>query len=822
MKTVTLNQGAQSMKKRGESSRVVVALAVLFLINYARASGPAITDADWTCMNEGGIAGTNGAINGIAYSKGSLYIAGNFSIAGTVFANKIAKWDGTKWNPLGTGMNGSIGALACDKAGNLFACGAFDSSNGVAMRHVAKWDGGAWRPLGNGLNKEAYAIAIDSSGIVYVGGAFDTAGSIDAKKIARWDGSAWSALGSGVTAGVTAIVCGKNGSLFVTGGFDTAGGIPAKRVAGWDGFAWDSLGGGIDGSVNAATLDKNGNLIVGGSFSKAGGVSVWMLAQWNGVSWSAYGDGISNDRLTYVYALVCDPFGNVYIGGRSAITIDYATPYTFLAVVGVGYGWNPIASGNPYAGPVTALACDDTGKIYVGGSFQEIGVGVYYNGPRTPGITANHITSWDGKGWGVFESKPMQGTANSVVCDEGGNVYLGGNFSSINGVKAHSVACWNGVGWNPLGAGINNVVSAFAVDSGGNLYSGGYFDTAGGIAVRNVAQWNGKTWNALGTGTGGLDPSVLALACDRQGNVFAGGNFQTAGGINASRIARWNGKTWDSLGSGLLLGDSPQAVALSLSFDVHGDLMVGGMFYSAGDVATSGVARWNNGTWASYGSSLLNSAVGTIAVDKSEDIFVANGCRYYNVFGIRGVLRWNGNGWSAVGLDSSVYSLVIDESGTLYAGGAFPYGHHLARWDGDTWSALGSGTDGPVTCLALHDSTLYVGGNFTVAGDKISPNIAKVTIHSQSNLVKSRLRTVIGTAPVIFLVNGYLRIRNVSPRPFRFEIFDLSGKLIVSRSVSDVSGCSETKLPKTAHAACVCRLISSQGISLSRIVMKCD
>src|ERR1044071_3361393 len=52
----------------------------------------------------GGVTG--GAVNAIAISGSNVYVGGTFDAAGDISANYIAKWDGTTWSTLGSGMNG--------------------------------------------------------------------------------------------------------------------------------------------------------------------------------------------------------------------------------------------------------------------------------------------------------------------------------------------------------------------------------------------------------------------------------------------------------------------------------------------------------------------------------------------------------------------------------------------------------------------------------------------------------------------------------------------------------------------------------------------
>ena len=71
--------------------------------------------------------------------------------AGGVAANYIAKWDGSTWSALGSGMMVIVDALAMDGAGNLYAGGFFAFAGGVAANNIAKWNGSTWSALGSGM-----------------------------------------------------------------------------------------------------------------------------------------------------------------------------------------------------------------------------------------------------------------------------------------------------------------------------------------------------------------------------------------------------------------------------------------------------------------------------------------------------------------------------------------------------------------------------------------------------------------------------------------------------------------------------------------------
>ena len=89
----------------------------------------------------------------------------------------------------------------------LYAAGSFLDAGGLAANRIARWDGGAWSPLGAGLNQTVYALTVyaDGSGPRLVaGGSFSNVGGIPSSGIGRWDGTSWSPLGLGANGSVRA------------------------------------------------------------------------------------------------------------------------------------------------------------------------------------------------------------------------------------------------------------------------------------------------------------------------------------------------------------------------------------------------------------------------------------------------------------------------------------------------------------------------------------------------------------------------------------------------------------------------------------------
>jgi hypothetical protein len=190
---------------------------------------------------------------------------------------------------------------------------------------------------------------------------------------------------------------------------------------------------------------------------------------------------------------------------------------------------------------------------------------------------------------GLFPTNSLNGTVDALV-PFGSGLVAAGSFTSalvggVNTSGVNRIASWTGSTWAKLGTGLSGgsspVVSALAV-FGGQLYVGGTFTTAGSVAVSNVARWNGTAWSAVGSG---LPGAVEALGV-WNGSLYAGGAFTTSGSVHFNHIAQWSGTAWVPVGAGF---DS-DVLALASFDDGSGDgpqLYAGGKFVSGGLTGSS-------------------------------------------------------------------------------------------------------------------------------------------------------------------------------------------------------------------------------------------
>lgn len=675
---------------------------------------PTFSDANWSGLLGGGIPGVNGRIFTAAVDgAGNLYIGGQFSVPNLALTN-FARWNGSSWSTLGSGLNGSSAVTALAVSGtNLYAAGIFTTAGGVLANNIAQWNGSAWSALGTGISGSINTL-FASNNTLYAGGLFTTAGGVSAKNIAQWNGTSWSSLGPGIGNNVNALAV-SGSTLYAGGQFTNVGGTTANNIAQWNGTSWSALGSGMAGfgvATHVSTLLVSGStLYAGGDFTTAGGISANYLAKWNGSTWTAVGSGMNGA----VSALALSA-GTLYAGGFFTTAGGSSATYVAQWNGSVWSAMNLGMSGGDQFGPYVSVLLVSGSTIYAVGDFI-----------TADGMTANDVAAWNGADWSALPGagSSINGTVFALAVS-GSSVYVGGDFTSAGGGVAKYIAQWNGSGWSGLGSGMDDDVEALAV-SGTNLYAGGDFTTAGGVSANYIARWNGSAWSPLGSG---MNSDVFTLAVSGA-NLYAGGFFTTAGGMPANFIAQWNGSAWSALGS----GTDSYVDALAVS---GGTLYAGGGFYSAGISPAHYIAQWNGSTWSALGSGV---DIDVYALAVSGNTLYAGG-EFYNAGGISAshIARWDGSSWSALGsgMDSAVFALAATGN-FLYAGGAFTNAggvsaSNIAQWDGSSWSALGSGMNNNVQALALSGTNLYAGGYFTTAGTDAAFYVARAGLDLPQDL----------------------------------------------------------------------------------------
>lgn len=316
-------------------------------------------------------------------------------------------------------------------------------------------------------------------------------------------------------------------------------------------FLSPEYGTGLDSSTYAVVVDGE-NVYVGGSFSHAGGVAAESIAMWDGSKWVPLGSGIKGrvDDLLFL-----------------------------------------------------------NGKLYAVGDFTEAG-----------GVAADCIAVWNGFQWSSLGTGPLfqtqTGTSRGSIvalATDGTNIFIGGGFTSINGVAANYVAKYDGQAWSQVGAGLTTSVNDIEY-GGGMLYAAGQL----------ISRFDGQTWTAIGlnvkvkTESLGTINGMAGYLSYNAGTLYAGGAFSEISGVAANGVAKFDGSTWSPVGTGI--NDT--------SFGVFGllatgnELFVGGGFTMIGGIKSNNVGRFDGTAFVDiFGgvSGNVNGAVSTRAFAKTQD-----------------------------------------------------------------------------------------------------------------------------------------------------------------------------------------------------------
>jgi len=300
------------------------------------------------------------------------------------------------------------------------------------------------------------------------------------------------------------------------------------------------------------------------------------------------------------------------------------------------------------------------------------------------------------------------GTPNGLVNalhSYGGYLYVGGEFTSIGGLAATHIAKYNfSTGtWSLSGtAGIAETVLRIT-DVAGELYA---------ATPLKVYHFTAGAWALIGTANG----SIYTLATDGT-NLFVGGSFTLMDAVSTTAVAKWTGATWSN-------SHSASSSARTLVWFL-GDSKLYGAFIGAANVKV-----YSGGSWSE------------IFAGTGKDLAVLGATSqllYFVITTPDRLVSWDGVAGSYTELGA------IDLVGVL----PFGFSSYLTdiyisvyldglstglptKYSGGIFSQLAGGVNANVYDMAVNDTDVYIGGNFTYAGTKNIPYLAVYVTNFQS------------------------------------------------------------------------------------------
>lgn len=619
--------------------------------------------------------------------------------------------------------------------GNLFVTGTFSKTNSTSRRNFAAFDSSfaltAWQPKINYpflTNNQSSIFAKGSS--VFLTGRFSKVGVDHRSGIAHFDSSG-TALAFNPTLTTTDVSMNYSAyvrdlvyfgnQLYVAGSFDKVNGSTRKGIARFDNsLNLTSFAVNFSSNPDIRDIKIIGNLIYFGAFSipDISGVSrpnAKAAVDLNGAldSWQPIDmnyDFISDSGTRLYYG------SNDYQNQNSLKTIEVNSSNTlsawdanFFTMSGDQRFPNWISeSGTSLALSfntnertiISTNPRDSIAKFDASGNLQPFSILLKYSNPST------YRYSDDG-------SRRLF----SVETD-GTNVYIGGNFSSVNGTTKNNFASIDSSGnLNALNINADDAVTKIT-KVGSQLYLGGYFTSVQGTPRNSLASvdlgGNLSSWNPnLGS------PAPVFSIVDDGTSIYVGGVFVTVGGEERFNFAKVNSTT------GAVQALNPRLTGDVKSISLSSDrVLIGGFVTAYGAHVRRGLAAIDENSNLTNWTADISGTIDRMAFDAGKlylagDNFVhtltSNPLERLISIDLNGQL----SSWTAQAGAGGFFSNIEVDNSIVYISGGYLYEVNSTPRQGIAALDLNGNllpfeisTDGNVYNFYIDGNDLYVYGEF--------------------------------------------------------------------------------------------------------------
>lgn len=519
------------------------------------------------------------------------------------------------------------------------------------------------------------AMAIQADGKILIGGNFTHVGSTSRTKLARLnpDGSVDTSFA--VTIGgsyfVNAIAVQANGQILIGGRFTTVGTTTVSNIArlNTDGSVDTTFNPMADSVVYCLTVQSNGQILVGGEFVDIAGQPRTGIARLN-ANGSIDLSFVPPDlgTLPAMAAILVQPDGSIVLGGFN-LTVN-SNPVFILRLLP-----NGTLDGNFQTvtnGGVNALALQANGEILIGGNFSTVN-----------GVTLNNLAQVYPNGSldpaFVDNGLDVNNYVLAITVQPNGPILIGGAFTQVNGSTRNQVARIGADGtlgtFNPNVNGANShgtgpYVNELALQSDNELLMAGGFANVGSTARSNIARIDidGELDATLDLA---MTSTVNAIAAQADGSLLIGGTFTAIGSATRHSVAR-------VLADGALDTYNPNANSSvnDVAVEADGSALISGMFTAIGGHAQAYLAHLSSG--GSVDTSfrpVFDNIVSNIALQTNGQILVSGIFTQIDGASHIGFARLNADG----GVDTafaaipngSVRAIAVQANGQILVGGQF-------------------------------------------------------------------------------------------------------------------------------------------------------
>lgn len=729
-----------------------------------------------------------GPVRAIATREDNVYFGGSFDFVGAGFpvvgGAVVAVADGAPIAALS--LTGIPKVVVEDGHGGYFVGGDFVSFNGVSRSHLVHLrpdlSVDAWNPA---PDREVSSLAV-AGNVLYVGGSFRTIAGQPRSMLAAFRVSdqtltSWNPAVTGYRVNALAL---RDSLVYVGGWFTDVLGVSRPNLAcvtrAGSLTPWSPA---PSNNVHALLVGEH-EVYAAGLFHNVGGVPNQYVARIDRTTGMAdsWGQPVGNQYWAFLdYNLA--RYGDIlYVSGQF---IDGLAALD--ATTGERLTWSPAPS--DFVSDI-ALSGD---VLFAAGAFRRIG-----------GQTRYRFAAFDAASGDLV---PWRCNADSWVMSIetiGDRIWAFGPMRQVAGTVYRNVAAVHGptgqwLPWNPEVEG-----PVLALEAGdGVIYAGGGFATIGGTARSNLAAFDAET-GAVTDFVADVDDTVRALAL-QDGTLYAGGDFAAIGATSRARLVAVDAMT------GAVTSWNPSADGSVRSLEPAGpEVLVAGRFTHAGGAARKYLARLD-------------------AVTGAADAWNPSPSFWVDVVRARGSTIYCGGLFASIGGATRYFAGAVDATtglatpwdpnlgqGTLtcldvstpavHAGGNFATvggepRQGIAAFDAAgvlvaPWSVTGTGT---VHAIAVHDGTVYVGGDGTFSdGTTSRPYFTAITgaaVDAPAPVAGAPAWRLEPVRPNPLAGSGMVRLELPRASVVEAAVFDVAGRRVLDLVRAEVLTAGVHQLP---------------------------
>jgi uncharacterized delta-60 repeat protein len=367
---------------------------------------------------------------------------------------------------------------------------------------------------------------------------------------------------------------------------------------------------------------------------------------------------------------------------------------------------------------------------------------------------------------------------NIIEIDSSNKIYVGGGFTSYNGVQQNKLIRLNADGTKDItfdisnGFGTSNGVEIhdIKIDSSNNkIYVGGDFTTFRDVSQNYLVRLNYDGTKDISFDiSSGFNAGIYSMCIDSSAKLYASGGFTTYKSQSQNYLIKLNydGTKDTSFDISTGFGFAVNHICL----DSSNKLYAGGFFSTYRGLSQNRLIRLNsNGTKdATFNIGTgFDSWVHEIIINSNNKIYVGGDFTTYKGLSQNKLIRLNYDGTKDTSFDistgfDSVVETVIESNNKIYVGGWFTSYKGLLQnriirltYDGskDTAFNIGTGFNDINRSIKLNNNKLYCGGYFSTFKGLPAPLFIRLDEYGNKNTYDITTKYLVKNINFIFTIN---------------------------------------------------------------------